>query len=431
MILDILKNFIQNFSDYSKEYPIISGSLSLWFLGTSTWLLKSLPHNIMDFLKRNLTTELTLVSTGDSFHLFLKWFQENNFSNNSRTIKISNGRWGSDDMIKAMGYGNHYFIFNRTIIKLSLSMLDSSASEIIKDQIQMRILGRSHKTFDKIFEAIKDKDLDKDKIIIHKFNDHWYRASEQRTRSLDSIYLNYGVKETIINFIKSFREREKFNLYHGINHQTAIMLYGPPGTGKTSLIKAIATYFNLKIFYLNASSLSKIEIAFSSLPENSLVVIEDIDSDKILHNRGEEIVEVSGLNHVSNLEITKKQAVSIDDSFFSFTNLSDVLNAIDGLHCSHGRILLATTNHLEKLDPALIRSGRFDLKIKIDYADNYVVEQFIDKFYPDKLIPKNFKIKSNLPSSDIQNIVLKNLNNYENFIKEISQKENSKHENIH
>lgn len=406
------RELFTRFNDYSKDYPVVAAGIGIWALGVGTYILKSIPLKVWAFAIKNFTTELTITSTSESYHLFLKWFEDNKFSHNSRTIKISNGSWGDDKAVKAMGYGNHYFIFNGTPIKLNLKEKESAGSNRERDQITMTVIGRSHAVYDSIFDSIKENDLDEDKVIVHEFGDGWVRASEQRVRNIDTVHLNTGVKEEIVKFIEDFKSREKFDIKHGISHETAIMLKGPAGTGKSTLLKVLAGHFNMPVYNLNASALHKIKNAFASLPENALVVIEDIDGEAALHSReinserkGKKKTEASGSTVVEA---------------FSFTSMSDVLNAIQGLHTSHGRILIATTNHFEKLDEALVRSGRFNLKIEIGYADNSVIHQFVDRFFPEETVPSNFNVKSNTPSSDIEKAVLENLDNFDNFIKEVS-----------
>ena len=98
---------------------------------------------------------------------------------------------------------------------------------------------------------------------------------------------------------------------------------------------------------------------------------------------------------------------SIRNIDFNFTNLSDVLNSIDGVQSNHGRILILTTNHIEGLDPALLRPGRIDLKVKIDYVNNEVLNQFFKVFFPHFIIPNTFKIKDKIPAAEVQNLILK------------------------
>lgn len=63
-------------------------------------------------------------------------------------------------------------------------------------------------------------------------------------------------------------------------------------------------------------------------------------------------------------------------------SLSGLLNALDGVAASEGRILFATTNHLERLDPALSRPGRMDVWIEFKNANRWQIEQLFNNFFP-------------------------------------------------
>jgi chaperone BCS1 len=153
-----------------------------------------------------------------------------------------------------------------------------------------------------------------------------------------------------------------------------ILFYGPPGTGKSSLIKAVASYFDKNICLLRASELEKIQEAIIDLPKESILVIEDIDSNNLVQDRDLKnndrniLVQSNGLNRN-----TRDAKLPL--------NLSDVLNTFDGLLASPGRIMIMTTNHIEKLDPALIRPGRADLKLEIGYINAEAFSAFIRHFY--------------------------------------------------
>lgn len=403
--METINTLIQEFGAYSKEFPIIAGSLGLWFIGTASYFCKSIPNQIWTFIVKHTTTRMTLISSHTSFHAFLKWYTENGYSKGARNIKLSNGRYGGGSDIQSVGYGTDYFIFNSTIVRLTMSSMDASASEKEKDRIELVIIGRSHKTFNRIFEEIRhNEEENNDSVVIREFGGCWEYSSKQRKRPLKTIHLNEGIKEELTTFIDNFKSNEDFHIENGIHHQTAILLHGPPGTGKTSIIKSIASEYDAPIHVISAASLDKIEKAFASLPEHAIVIIEDIDSAKATHKRSE--------------------AGEVDlMTSFSLASLSDILNAIDGIHTTHGRILIATTNHIDKLDPALIREGRFDLKLKIDHADQHVVEQFIERFFPDEKLPEGTTLQEKLSSAKIQSMVLRNLNNFSGFIKGITKDE--------
>lgn len=93
--------------------------------------------------------------------------------------------------------------------------------------------------------------------------------------------------------------------------------------------------------------------AFQSIPFKSIVLLEDVDAIFI--------------NRKNNTK-----------SSISFSNL---LNALDGIRSSEGRILFMTTNHKDKLDPALLRPGRADIHIELTFADTFQVKGLFENFY--------------------------------------------------
>ena len=69
-------------------------------------------------------------------------------------------------------------------------------------------------------------------------------------------------------------------------------------------------------------------------------------------------------------------------------SLSGILNVLDGVVDSPGRILIMTSNHPEKLDPALIRPGRVDIKLKLDYMGANQICQLVELYFQRKLEPE-------------------------------------------
>lgn len=118
----------------------------------------------------------------------------------------------------------------------------------------------------------------------------------------------------------------------GVNHQVGILLYGPPGTGKTSVAKAISLMLDRPLYTINASTFPTIVPDFSNL-SGGIVLFEDIDY-------------IFG-----NAEDAK---------------VNTLLQTLDGTGSCPDIIYIATTNSIEKLNEAMIRDGRFDLKIHMD-----------------------------------------------------------------
>jgi len=67
--------------------------------------------------------------------------------------------------------------------------------------------------------------------------------------------------------------------------------------------------------------------------------------------------------------------------FQSSITLSGFLNALDGVVASEDRIVFMTTNHPERLDSALLRPGRVDVKEYLGYATHYQLKQMFLRFY--------------------------------------------------
>ena len=144
----------------------------------------------------------------------------------------------------------------------------------------------------------------------------------------------------------------------------------------------------------------------SSLSDKCIIVIEDIDSNFLTHSR-------------ENKEDLSAEGELL--SGFATISLSEILNSLDGMFSAHGRILIATTNHLENLDSALIRPGRIDLKIEIGFVNNEILESFVKKFFPKSNIDfSQIKVKQNITVATLQNLVLQGNNENEivEFVKQ-------------
>jgi chaperone BCS1 len=121
-----------------------------------------------------------------------------------------------------------------------------------------------------------------------------------------------------------------------------------------STLKMVFGVLNLNGVGLNDGELCDL---LAEAPVNAIVLIEDIDCA---------FVERAGAEDKAN-KLT----------------FSGLLNAIDGVAASEGRILFATTNHLERLDPALVRPGRIDRKFEIGHADRDQARRLFARFFPD------------------------------------------------
>jgi chaperone BCS1 len=386
-------SFIQNIIDIIKSNTLLMTVIGVSGAGIITFWVKDVPRAFYNFLKREFTTELIITSQNKVFHDLLKWIEKNCKNKNFRKLKLTNGRWGwNEKTTTSIGYGIHWIRYQNKFFLINLVKESSNQTEYDKETLTITKIGRNRKVFDNFIKDVEKVELDTSKTKVYKMEDNWVYVKDQQKRSLESIFIEKAKKDKIIKTLSDFINNEQWYIDNGIPYQLGILLYGAPGTGKTSLIKAIAGYLNYPIYYLSPQKLSKIETAMSSLSDKCIIVIEDIDSNCLTHSRDDKKNESEDITMLREM---------------SSVSLSEILNSLDGMFSAHGRILVATTNHIEKLDDALIRAGRIDLKIEIGYVNNEILKYFINKFFPENNIDFNkIKINKNISIASLQNIIL-------------------------
>src|SRR6202007_1099288 len=97
-----------------------------------------------------------------------------------------------------------------------------------------------------------------------------------------SVLLKPGEKEHLVQDLERFRASRPRYRRLGVPYHRGYLLYGPPGTGKTSLVSAIAARFGMSIYVVNLTEMNDrtLKTAMNSVPENSLILFEDIDCMK-------------------------------------------------------------------------------------------------------------------------------------------------------
>nr|XP_043638566.1 AAA-ATPase At5g17760-like [Erigeron canadensis] len=212
----------------------------------------------------------------------------------------------------------------------------------------------------------KSKELENQKKVVKLHDLQSYRSGPGAKDSVDldhpstfdTLAMDPKMKKAIIDDLDLFLRRRDFYKRVGKAWKRGYLLYGPPGTGKSSLIAAIANYLKFDIYDLqlmNVGSDSGLKKLMLRTSNRSILVIEDIDCSIQLPDR-------KGIPLPSRLPEPKPTR----DPQFS---LSGLLNFIDGLWscCGDERIIIFTTNHKERLDPALLRPGRMDVHIHMSY----------------------------------------------------------------
>lgn len=222
---------------------------------------------------------------------------------------------------------------------------------------------------------------------------NWLSGNNISVKAIDKIIISHELKSELIADINKFAKSKDWYTNTGIPYKRTYCFHGRPGTGKTSLSLAIASYTGRDVYLLNLSALrndSAMQSAFSQLGPNAILLIEDIDA-----------------------AFAKRDSTKENISF------SCLLNCTDGALYKEGIIICLTTNHLDKLDPALLREGRTDLIRKIDYPAIEQIEEFLTVFYEQPISLDCACDNLWLPMSAIQEICITNRDAPSNAVEQI------------
>jgi AAA+ superfamily predicted ATPase len=230
-------------------------------------------------------------------------------------------------------------------------------------------------------------------------------------------------KNIMLKRLNYFLNNEKLYNKRGIPYNIGILMYGDPGCGKTSSIKAISNLTNRHIIEINLKKIKtcgEFENIFYNDKINDLyiphtkkiIVLEDIDcmidlvksrdtKENTNDNDNDFDVMSKTDNDVAKFIFLQEKMFSSGQKKYKYESsdkltLSCILNTLDGVLENYGRILIITTNYPEKLDSALIRPGRIDLKINFTKCTNKMIHDIINNFYDnEEKIDKNIVFPEN------------------------------------
>lgn len=227
----------------------------------------------------------------------------------------------------------------------------------------------------------------------------WDEIPFHTNKTFQNIF--FEKKNELMKHIEFFIKNPGWYKKHGMPHHLGILLYGAPGCGKTSCIKVIAqlTGYSLIVINLNRiKSCRELETIFFSekinkkhIPSDKRIyVFEDVDClSNVVHERsGQNSPSGSQFGDEDESSITKLASVMIESNKKDKTppqedklNLSCILNLLDGIVETPGRIVIMTSNYPERIDSALKRPGRMDIHIEMKRANLSVILEMLSAFY--------------------------------------------------
>lgn len=420
LVANVVTNFGPNFDAWFNSQILnnsfftagvftVLASLGLYFL-------RNVPLKIWNLIKYRATMTVNIDNDNPYFVEIAKELNENAYHFFSRAKIL-------DDKKLTIGFVQSYSKFNGRFVICNRRREEGQSSKF-KQSITITFPFFSNKKLEKLMTDFINKveESHVDRVFLFNLMDYnLERIGSFPKRTEDSIFLKRELLEHIKSKLDFFVENREWYENHGIPYKYALILHGPPGTGKTSIAKFIASYLDRKLIISTPEKINRLSSAVDNInrnyssnawesdemapllekPNRFVCLMEDIDTFSATNSRNDGSADQSNLKQASSL-----------------TDLSSILNSIDGLNAPDDMIFIATTNHLDKLDSALIRPGRFDDVIEIGSLENEEIHAMIESFIDDaEFLEKIQDIKFEpIHGSNLQDILMSNLESPENIL---------------
>ena len=229
-----------------------------------------------------------------------------------------------------------------------------------KDQFVLTFKDSAERSnfLDALENEVKELEMSSPTLFRATSGGYTRRVSNILPRDIDSVVLKSGQMERLVGGIELFQKSEDLYSKIGIPYHTGILLSGPPGTGKTSTLVALANHFHMDVIFVNLSTIGNddgLAQCVSEAASDTLIILEDVDTVYATKTREDGKGDVKPSNSVT---------------------LGGLLNVLDGQMSPHGCVFGLTTNHLDKIDPALYRDGRIEYREELGYMDDHQFKKF-------------------------------------------------------
>ena len=375
---------------FSGQNQFASGGLLLMIVGSVGVFLRSLPQRLWDWIESQTTMMVTVKDDDAAFHWVKEWFIEQPFLARVRRVDLDTTLRGAQlAMIPAPG--RHWFWYKGRPIWVWFYRSEETKGWASRrtESLTFMTIGRDRKFVKSLVDEIvacHRKKLGASSSYLYVYDEGWNCVEAYSPRLLESVILKPGEKEHLLQDLEKFRgSRERYRRL-GVPYHRGYLLYGPPGTGKTSLVSALGAKCGMSLYVVNLADFTDrtLKTAINDVPENSIVLFEDIDCMKAGHRREQYVAlgdsERAGADRQpvarGNVErTTSEQLLGV--------TLSGLLNVLDGFFAPENVVFVMTTNHLEMLDPALLRPGRIDYRLFMGEASDRQRMELYRRFFPE------------------------------------------------
>ncbi|XP_052901680.1 mitochondrial chaperone BCS1 [Anopheles moucheti] len=383
-----------------SENPYFGAGFGLFGVGAGAAMLRKGMQGALILFRRHYMITLEVPCRDKSYQWLLQWITQKG-ARQTQHLSVETSFEQRDtghvktryDFIPSVG--THIMRYGGTWIKVDRAREQHTLDlhmGVPWETVQLTAFGRDKNLYFKILEEARQlalKNTEGKTIMYTAMGSEWRPFGHPRKRRpIGSVVLDEGVSERILRDCREFIKNPQWYSDRGIPYRRGYLLHGPPGCGKSSFITALAGEIEFGICLLNLSERGLTDDRLNHLmnvaPQQSIILLEDIDAAFVSRQDTlQQKAAFEGLNRVT---------------------FSGLLNCLDGVASTEARIVFMTTNYLERLDPALIRPGRVDVKEYVGHCTRHQMEQMFRRFYTGTDAEANARIFGERVGADGRNV---------------------------
>lgn len=327
---------------------------------------------------------------------FLGIEQYENIMNTHKMESYTGNVWATTEMLPIWRDINGYFVYLKDTDDTYIIYSDSG--EAIYNCLKH--LKDHEKQMDEFTKkAQKEDEYNMSIYKLESDGDQKWAGKINARKTFNTLF--FKQKEEILPVLNSFKEGTLYPVHIPMDNKLGIILYGPPGTGKTGFISALANFLRRSVLMIHMSTIktrSDLDSLFSRHDiEEKVLVFEELDCmDGVMNRQDSELLseqkpEAESKGDTNNLAYAmmlmssqKEKNSEMMEEFMSERkrdrdklDLGYLLTKLDGLESGDGRVIVATTNYPERIDSALLRPGRFGIRLNLTNCNSTMLKDIL------------------------------------------------------
>jgi chaperone BCS1 len=346
--------------------------------GAAMSVLREAPRRAGSWLADLFSISVS-VDGDDAVHWFATWLAKQPYGGRCRRLKLwikwrHLGDYGEDCTVSKVelepGLGRHLFSYRGRWFLLAREeqQQQQRGQSSGRTRVHLRTLGRARRPLTALVEEVVEHGIramrEQNLVRVNDDGGSWRTLEAGEARRIESVVLPGDERVRVLADMQQFLGRREWYATRGIPYRRGYLFCGVPGSGKTSLARSLASERGLTLFMLDLSSSragdQQLFALLAQVPPRSMVLVEDVDRTRTL----------------ARPEAADQQAAA------GGVTIAGLLNAVDGPTSGEGRVFVFTTNHAERLDPALLRPGRVDYRLEFRAADRGQARDLFLRFFP-------------------------------------------------